>query len=97
MNWLPSCVRSQLKLIGVKYLARFRPTNRFFVFYCISVSGDLVPAKAIPSKQIAYVSFDGEEIAKYDYHVSEHKIQIYFSITMNESNMYWRRFCAAMV
>lgn len=33
--------------------------------------GELVPAKAIPSKQIAYIPFGGEEIPKYDYHVSE--------------------------
>lgn len=33
--------------------------------------GELVPAKAIPSKQIAYIPFEGDEIPKYDYHVSE--------------------------
>ncbi|XP_063699510.1 uncharacterized protein LOC134830077 isoform X2 [Culicoides brevitarsis] len=29
--------------------------------------GDLIPAKVIPSKQVAYVSYNGSEIAKYDF------------------------------
>uniref|UniRef100_A0A336MXE7 CSON006343 protein n=1 Tax=Culicoides sonorensis TaxID=179676 RepID=A0A336MXE7_CULSO len=29
--------------------------------------GDLIPAKVIPSKQVAYVPYNGEEIAKYDF------------------------------
>lgn len=33
--------------------------------------GDLIPAKVIPSKQIAYIAYNGQEIAKYDYHVSK--------------------------
>lgn len=42
-------------------------------FYLISFQnkiGELVPAKAIPSKQIAYIPHGGDEIPKYDYHVS---------------------------
>lgn len=31
--------------------------------------GDMIPAKVIPSKQIAYVPFGGSEIPKYDYQV----------------------------
>lgn len=31
--------------------------------------GDLIPAKVIPSKQVAYVSHNGLEIAKYDFEV----------------------------
>lgn len=33
--------------------------------------GDLIPAKVIPSKQIAYVPHGGQEHPKQEYHVSE--------------------------
>lgn len=41
--------------------------------------GELVPAKAIPSKQIAYIPFEGYEIPKYDYHVSERSKKFHIS------------------
>lgn len=31
--------------------------------------GDMIPAKVIPSKQVAYIPYNGSEIAKYDYQV----------------------------
>lgn len=33
--------------------------------------GDLIPAKVIPSKQVAYVPYGGQEIAKSEFHVRE--------------------------
>lgn len=30
----------------------------------------MIPAKVIPSKQVAYVPYGGSEVAKYDFHVS---------------------------
>lgn len=32
--------------------------------------GDMIPAKVMPSKQIAYVPYGGAEIPKHDYQVS---------------------------
>lgn len=61
--------------------------NECFHFHLLFIQnkkkiGDLVPAKAIPSKSTAYVSFGGEEIPKQDYHVSEHKIwHLYLEMT----------------
>lgn len=31
--------------------------------------GDIIPAKVIPSKRVAYISYNGQEIAKYDFEV----------------------------
>lgn len=31
--------------------------------------GDMIPAKVIPSKQVAYVPFSGSEVTKYEYQV----------------------------
>lgn len=40
--------------------------------------GDLIPAKAIPSKQIAYVPHGGQEVPKQEYQVRALKFQIRF-------------------
>lgn len=32
--------------------------------------GDMIPAKVIPAKQIAYVSYQGREIMKHSYEVN---------------------------
>lgn len=34
--------------------------------------GDLIPAKVIPSKQVAYIAHAGEEIAKHEFHVRKY-------------------------
>lgn len=34
--------------------------------------GDLIPAKVIPSKQVAYVAWGGQEVAKHDFHVRQY-------------------------
>lgn len=31
--------------------------------------GDMIPAKVIPSRQVAYISYGGAEIPKHDYQV----------------------------
>lgn len=40
--------------------------------------GDLVPAKVIPSKRVAYIPYNGQEIPKYDYHVSTQNLNKFF-------------------
>lgn len=32
-------------------------------------NGDLLPAKVIPSRNVAYVPYSGEEVAKHEYEV----------------------------
>lgn len=39
--------------------------------------GDLIPAKVIPSKNIAYVPHSGQEIPKHEYHVRATQAAIY--------------------
>lgn len=41
--------------------------------------GDLIPAKVIPSKHVAYVPYAGEEVAKSEYHVSVRKCQVFWN------------------
>lgn len=31
--------------------------------------GDTIPAKVLPSKRIAYIPYNGQEVAKYEYQV----------------------------
>lgn len=40
--------------------------------------GDLIPAKVIPSKQIAYVPHGGQEHSKQEYHVRELNLFLFF-------------------
>lgn len=58
--------------------------------------GDLVPAKAIPSKQIAYIPFGGKEIPKYDYHVSVARGGSNNISEVNSISIDLYRFCVAM-
>lgn len=40
--------------------------------------GDLIPAKTIPNKHVAYVPYGGMEVAKHDFQVSQFALIQFF-------------------
>jgi len=54
--------------VGAIFVGNDTDGSPMYVGRCFH-NADQLPAKVIPSKNVAYVSFDGQEIAKYSYEV----------------------------
>lgn len=67
MTWVPSSAQSGVPMNAV-VAGNDVDGSTIYVGRAYH-EGDLVPAKVIPSKQVAYIPFNGQEIPKYDYHV----------------------------
>lgn len=67
MNWVPSSAQAGVPMNAVVAGADVdgAPIYVGRAYH----EGDLVPAKVIPSKHVAYIPYNGQEVAKYDYHV----------------------------
>lgn len=60
--------------------------NRIHLYIFSHHEGDLLVAKVLPTKQVAYVCKDGQEIPKYQFEVSNDFIKN--SKPLNESRIY---------